>query len=76
MSNNSRTMYTNCTGEWSFSPLKLLKYVLRSTLSQNNLHNIGILRIESEFVKCLDCEDVIRTFSNEKAIKKKESCRW
>jgi len=66
-------MCTNCTGESSFSRLKLLKNVLRSSLSQNNLQNLGILSIESEFVKSLDFEDVIQIFANEKA-RKKELC--
>jgi len=66
-------MCTNSTGERSFSRLKLLKNVLRSSLSQNNLQNLGISSIESEFVKSLDFEDVIQTFANEKA-RKKELC--
>jgi len=60
----------NCKGERSFSRLKLLKNVLRFSLSQNNLQNLGILSIESEFVKSLDFDDVIQTFANEKARKK------
>jgi hypothetical protein len=56
-------MYINCTGERSFSRLKLLKTVLQSSLSQNSLQNFGILSIESEFVKSLDLYDVIWTFS-------------
>ncbi|KAL5237620.1 hypothetical protein ACI65C_005030 [Semiaphis heraclei] len=66
-------MCTNCTGERSFSRLKLLKNVLRSSLSQNNLQNLGILSIESEFVKSLNFEDVIQNFANEKS-RKKELC--
>lgn len=67
-------MYTYCrTSERSFSRLKLLKTVLRSSLSQNNIQNLGILSIESEFVKSLDFRDVIQTFAIEKA-RKKELC--
>jgi hypothetical protein len=62
-------MYTNCTGERSFSRLKLLKTVLRSSLLQNSLQNLGILSIENEFVKSLDLYEVIRTFSNKKSRK-------
>jgi len=66
-------MCTNCTGERSFSRLKLLKNVLRSSSSQNNLQNLGILSIESEFVKSLNFEDVIQNCANEKS-RKKECC--
>jgi len=47
-------MCTNFKGERSFSRLKLLINLLRSSLSQNNLQNLGIFSIESEFAKSLD----------------------
>ncbi|KAL5239236.1 hypothetical protein ACI65C_006646 [Semiaphis heraclei] len=48
-------------------------FLKKSSLSQNNLQNLGILSIESEFVKSLNFEDVIRNFANEKS-RKKELC--
>lgn len=62
-------------GERSFSRLKLFKTLLRSSLSQNNLQNFRNLSIECEFffVKSLNLDDVIRTFSNAK-YKNKEIC--
>lgn len=34
-------------------------------LSQNHLQNYGISSVESEFVKSLDSDNVVSTFSNE-----------
>lgn len=57
-------MRITSSGKRSFIRLKLFINVLRTSLSQNNLPNLGILSTLSEFIKSLDVQDVIRTFSN------------
>jgi len=60
---------TNSSGERSFSALKRVKNACRSTLGQEKLNNLSILNIESELLGKIDFDDVIKTFSQKKAVK-------
>lgn len=62
-------MCTNCSGERSFSRLKLIKNALRSNLTQEHLNDLAILSIESEIVKTINYETIIEDFSFQKARK-------
>lgn len=57
------------TAERSFSKLKLIKSYLRSTMGQNRLTNLAIISIESDILKELDTEDLIKQFARNKARK-------
>lgn len=61
---------TNCTGERSFSKLKLLKNYLRNTMGQDRLSSLTLLSIEHEKLRVLDFTDVIKQFASKKARKK------
>ena len=61
---------TNCTGERSFSKLKLLKNYLRNTMWQDRLSSLTLLSIEHEKLRVLDFTDVIKQFASKKARKK------
>jgi len=55
-------MFITGTDEGFFSRLKLLKSLLRFSISQNHLRKFGInLSIKSEFVQHKELDDVIRT---------------
>ena len=43
-------MVTNCTGERSFSKLKLIKSALRAAMLQRRLNSLSILSIESDLI--------------------------
>lgn len=57
------------TAERSFSKLKIIKNYLRSTMGQNRLSNLAIISIESDQLKELDTEDLIKQFAKIKARK-------
>ena len=63
-------MPTNCTGERSFSKLKLVKTALRSTMGQTRLSSLTLLSIESELTNSLDFTDIVNDFSAKKSWKK------
>ena len=58
------------SGERSFSKLALIKNRLRSTMSQERLNSLMLLSIEHKLARTLDYEDLIDSFSQEKARKK------
>ena len=62
-------MLTNCTGERSFSVLKLIKNYLRSTMTQPRLASLALLSIESDMLRSLDHEAIINDFSVKKSRK-------
>jgi len=62
-------MCTNCSGERSFSRLKLINNALRSNLTQEHLNDLAILYIESEIMKTINYETIIEDFSFQKARK-------
>lgn len=57
------------TAERSFSKLKIIKNYLRSTMGQNRLSNLAIISIESDLLKELDTQDLIKQFVKTKARK-------
>ena len=61
---------TNCTGERSFSKLKLILNYLRNTMGQERLSSLAILSIESEILRAIDMTDVVEKFIHQKARKK------
>lgn len=61
---------TNCTGERSFSKLKLIKNYLRNTMGQDRLSSLTLLSIEHEKLRELHFTDVIKQFASQKARKK------
>ena len=62
-------MLMNCTGERSFSVLKLIKNYLRSTMTQPRLASLALLSIESDMLRSLDHEAIINDFSVKKSRK-------
>ena len=45
---------SNCTGERSFSKLKLILNYLRNTMGQERLSSLALLAIENELLKGID----------------------
>ena len=62
-------MVSNCSGERSFSKLKLIQNRLRTTMKQSRLVNLTIMSIESDILRELDFANVIDTFASLKARK-------
>ena len=56
--------------ERSFSKLKLIKFYLRSTMSQERLSGLVILSIENEMLEKLEYKNLISNFVSQKARKK------
>ena len=57
---------TVATAERSFSKLKLIKYFLRSFMSQESISGLALLLIENERAKNLDFRKVIQQFGSAK----------
>lgn len=57
------------SAERSFSTLKRVKNVLRSTTSQGRLSSIGVLSVETETARTLDIENLIENFVSKKTRK-------
>ncbi len=62
-------MVTNCTGERSFSKLKLIKNNLRSCMLQSRLNSLSLMSIESDVLQEIEFSDVIRDFASSKSRK-------
>lgn len=63
-------MVTNCTGERSFSKLKLIKNDLRSGMKQERLNYLSVMSIESDILELIDFSEIIRDFSEQKTRKR------
>ncbi|XP_065662680.1 uncharacterized protein LOC136085314 [Hydra vulgaris] len=63
-------MVSNCTGERSFSKLKLIKNELRSTMLQERLNCLSLMSIESDVLLTIDFDDIIKEFSRKKSRKR------
>ena len=59
-------MITNATGERSFSRLKHIKNVLRSTMTQERLNRRAVMAIENDVLKNLQFTDVLEKFVSKK----------
>ena len=62
-------MVSNCSGERSFTLLKRVKNVLRSTTTQDHLSALTLLSIENELVRLLNVDDIINDFATAKSRK-------
>jgi len=62
-------MVSNCSGERSFSKLKIIKNRLRRTLDQEKLNWLSLMSIESDVLRSIDFRDIIKDFANSKARK-------
>ena len=60
---------TVASAERSFSVLKRVKNVLRSTMCQNRLSSLGVLAVEKELAKNTNLDAVIDDFAMKKARK-------
>ena len=61
-------MISNCSGERSFSKLKLIKNRLRTSLGQEKLNQLTIMNIEY-VMREIDFEHIVADFSKRKARK-------
>lgn len=61
---------TVASAERSFSTLKRVKNVLRSTMTQQRLSSLGVLAVESRLAKTINMDDAINDFAARKARKK------
>ena len=62
-------MISNCSGERSFSKLKLIKNRLRTSLGQEKLNQLSIMNIEYDVMREIDFEHIVADFSKRKARK-------
>ena len=62
-------MVTNCSGERSFSKLKIIKNRLRTSMTQSRLSWLAIMSIERDILCELDFQTLIQTFASQKARK-------
>ena len=62
-------MVANCSGERSFSKLKLIKNRLRMSMVQDHLVNLAITSIESDVMGDLDLSAIIEEFAMQKSRK-------
>ena len=63
-------MVTNCTGERSFSKMKLIKNYLRNTMGQERLIYLTFLNIENDILKSLNSSKIISKFAEIKMHRK------
>ncbi|XP_069681260.1 uncharacterized protein [Periplaneta americana] len=64
---------TNCPAERSFYALKRLKDYHRTTVTEEKLSNLAVLRIENDITRTLDYEDVINIFT-ERGARRRTFC--
>jgi len=63
-------MPTKCTGERSFSKLKIVKNHFRSCMLQPTLTSLAVMNIESDIVENIDFSDIVLSFAENKSHKK------
>lgn len=61
---------TNCEGERSFSQMARIKNELRTRMTQRHLNSLSLMAIESELVRDINFDDLIKDFSSKKSRKK------
>ncbi|XP_011860156.1 PREDICTED: zinc finger MYM-type protein 1-like [Vollenhovia emeryi] len=64
------TPVANCEAERSFSVLKRIKNLYRTTMLDSRLSSLARLAIETELLRTLNFDDVIREFAEKKCRKK------
>ncbi|XP_031345831.1 zinc finger MYM-type protein 1-like [Photinus pyralis] len=62
-------MVTNCTGERSFSDLKIIKNRLRTSMTQERLNSLAIMSMEYDILRGLKFDDVLASFALQKSRK-------
>ena len=62
-------MVTNCSGERSFSKLKLIENRLRTSMTQKRLVNLTMMSLESDILCELDFNEIISEFAMKKSRK-------
>lgn len=60
----------NCEAERSFSVLKRIKNMFRSTMLHDRLSSLSILNIENDLLRSIDFSGIIKYFATEKSRKK------
>ena len=63
-------MVSNCSGERSFSVLKRIKNVHRSTMTDQKLNNLSIMSIEADVLLKIDFHVIIKEFASLKCCSK------
>ena len=63
-------MPTNCTGERSFSKLKIIKSHLRNCMLQPRVTALTLMSIESDILEDIDFSDIVHSFAAKKSRKK------
>ena len=63
-------MISNCSGERSFSKLKLIKNRLRTSIGQEKLNQLTctIMNIEYDVMREIDFEHIVADFSKRKVL--------
>ena len=61
-------MVSNCSGERSFSKLKLLKTHLRSCMTQERLNSLAMLNIETNVLRGINMSSLINDFALKKPV--------
>ena len=56
-------MVSNCSGERSFSKMKIIQNRLRTAMEQERLTNLVLMSMESDILREVDCADLINTFA-------------
>ena len=62
-------MVTNCSAERSFSQLKYIKNQNRTTMRQEKLDSLSLLMIESDLLRKIIFDDIIKDFARHKSRK-------
>ena len=62
-------MISNCSGERSFSKLKLLKSQVRSCMVQKRLNNLALLNMEHKLLRNISLSSLINDFAIKKSRK-------
>uniref|UniRef100_A0A8C5PB73 Zinc finger MYM-type protein 1 n=1 Tax=Leptobrachium leishanense TaxID=445787 RepID=A0A8C5PB73_9ANUR len=60
-------MITNCSGERSFSKMKRIKNLQRTTMSQSRLTKLSMMSAESDILRSIDFTDITKIFAAQKA---------
>lgn len=64
-------MVSNCSGEQSFSKLKLIKNEAQAKMKEQRLNMLSLMCTETSILRKLNFQDVVRDFANQKARKVK-----